>query len=140
MSIESIQSKIRGYDREIEALSAEIRELIKEMDRVVEAQSQVTRKEKDFHNYLDRERGLATKMKTNERVKVAVGFGNRMNTIITGTKYRSAMSSIDGIKRTLTRRKSEIESRITQCRRRISSLQDSIRNSNIQISKLSEVK
>lgn len=136
MSVESLQNSIRSCNKEIDELNAEIRELNKEMDRVLNAQSQTKQREGNFLYYLSREKTVAAKVSANERVKIAVGFGNRMNSVLAGAKYRSAMSSIDAIKKALVKRKSEIEARIAQCKRRIITLQDKIRSLKLQLSVL----
>jgi prefoldin subunit 5 len=136
MSIDSLNSNIRTRERAIDDLNDEISTLKKELEKVLEAQRVTNQKENDFYNYISREQALAAKVGANDQVKLAVGFGNRMNNLLTGSKYRSAISSIDGIKKALRKKESDIEAKIAQCKRKIQTHQDAIRSLNNQISRL----
>ena len=140
MSVASLRSTICTHEGSIDDLYREISDLKKEMDTVLEAKSVTNQKENEFLHYIHQEQALATKVGANDQVKLAVGFGNHMNSLLTGSKYREAISSIEGIKRVLKKRESDIEARIMQCKRKIQIHQDSIQRLIHQISRLSEVK
>ena len=136
MSIESQQDRILTYDREIDALNAEINALKREMEQILEAETKRNRLEGAFIDYISREKELAKRMADEERSRVAIGIGSRMNKLLTGSKYRAAVNELDGIKKALIRRKNAIDNRIATCKRKIATLQDNIRYLNNQISRL----
>jgi len=136
MGNDDLQSSLHAHNIELDGLSAEIAQLKREMEQVLDAESKMQRAEGAFADYVDREKALADKMSSSERVRAAVGLGKRMKKVLTGTHYRSAMSGFAGIKKALANRRKDIERRLEQCRRRESALEGSIRYLKLQISQL----
>lgn len=139
MGIETIQNTIRANNAEIDSLYAEIRRLNEEMDRVLEAQGQISQKEKDLQNYLSEEKKIVTKIAAEKNVRTAVEYSNSMNTHLSGAKYRAAMSGIEKVKTALSKRRTDIEARIVWCKRRIATLQEAVYKLNLQASNLNKV-
>jgi len=134
MSNDELQILISARKREINELNEEIEQLKIEMDQVLDAEIEVRRADGAFTDYIECEKTLSERMISTERVRAAVGFGIRMNKALAGAKYRSAASGVDSIKKAIEKRKLDIEKRIEQCRRKISSLQDLVLSLNQRLS------
>ena len=134
MNNDDLQTLLSERNREIDELYARIEQLKGEMDQVLDTEREVRRADGAFTEYISQEKELANNMSTNERVRSAVGFGDRMNRVIKGANYRLAVSGFEDIKKALKKSRDDIERSIEQCRRRISVLQDSVRTLNQQLS------